>query len=239
MPVIEGKIIQLQKLSVDDGAGIRTVIFMAGCPLRCRWCSNPESWDMSAELAVPVSVYDVVKQIERDDVFFRYSGGGVTFSGGEPTFQTEFLRSLALEFEKRGVSMWIETCGYFDFDRVRDIFKKMEHVFYDIKLMDSAKHEEYTGVGNSLILKNAALLHELGIPITVRMPAVKGVNFTEENLAATSRFMKENLPGADIEFLPYHDLGKEKYEALGLMSSYSEFTAPNKRELEERFKLLE
>ena len=225
----------LQKYSVDDGAGVRTVIFLPGCPLRCKWCANPESWELSGKFAgyhQKISVSEVVRRVERDAVFFRYSGGGVTFSGGEPTVQTDFLRALTREFSIRGISMWLETCGYFDFDDVKDILSQMEHIYYDIKCIDGELHKELTGRDNALILKNAALLYALEIPVTVRVPVIKNINFTEKNLEATARFMRENLPGADIEFLPYHNLGKEKYEALGLAECLREFTAPDKGEID-------
>jgi len=235
MAAINGSIMPLQKFSVDDGAGVRTMVFLPGCPLRCKWCSNPESWELSAKFSQyhqVISACDVVRQVERDAVFFRYSGGGVTFSGGEPTVQTDFLRALACGFESKGISMWMETCGYFNFNKVKDILVKMEHVLYDIKCMDSALHKNLTGADNYLILENAIKLYALGVPITVRLPALNGVNFTEKNLKTTARFMRENLPGADIEFLPYHSLGKEKYEALGIMACWHEFAAPGIEEIE-------
>ena len=236
----EGIILQLQKLSVDDGEGIRTVIFLPGCPLRCQWCANPEAWDLkacrdgaAAFLCEQTSVSQVVSQVERDAVFFRFSGGGVTFSGGEPTVQEGFLRALTEAFDNRGISMWMETCGHFNFDDLKDVLVKMEHIFYDIKCMDSALHKSLTGVDNDLILENAAKLHQLGVPVTVRIPAIKDVNFTEENLTETARFMRENLPGAAVGFLPYHNLGKEKYEKLEMENSFREFAAPSKQEIAE------
>jgi len=236
----EGITLQLQKFSVNDGEGIRTVLFLPGCPLRCRWCSNPESWDLEAcisgnasFLCEKTSVEKIISSVERDAVFFRYSDGGVTFSGGEPTVQQEFLRALTYKFYDKGISTWIETCGYFDFDEVRDIFTKMEHIFYDIKCMDNVMHKELTGVNNELILENAVKVYKLGIPITVRIPSIKDVNFTKENLVATAQFMQKNLNGAKVEFLPYHNLGKEKYEKLGLFESFHDFTPPTADEISE------
>ena len=283
----EGIILQIQKFSVHDGQGVRTVIFMAGCPLRCKWCSNPETWDLSPKLAFyakkcagcgiccktcPKSIFppqmkagdncdacglcanacpmdalavlcekaaadDVVRKIERDAVFFRYSKGGVTFSGGEPTMQEEFLRGLTERLYSRGVSMWIETCGHFCFEDVRDIFQKMDNVYYDIKCIDGRLHKELTGVDNAGILANSIRLHKLGLPITVRLPAIGGVNFTEGNLNATALFMSENLQGAAIEILPYHNFGKEKYEALKLTEYLHEFTTPEKHEISGAYSL--
>ena len=227
----KGTVLELQKFSVNDGDGIRTVIFLIGCPLRCKWCSNPDAWEPVSGLYEEISVGGAIRRIERDAVFFRHSGGGVTFSGGEPTVQQNFLRALAKEFYDRGISMWMETCGYFDFEEVKDVLLKMEHIFYDIKYIDKAMHKEYTGRDNDLILKNAARVFGLGIPVTVRVPAVKDITFTEKNLTETARFMRDSLPGAPVEFLPYHNLGMEKYNALGLKAPPDELAAPGKQEI--------
>ena len=223
---------QLQRLSVDDGPGVRTIIFLPGCPLRCLWCANPEGW-VSTDLSETITADEIVRRVERDAVFFRYSGGGVTFSGGEPTVQKDFLRALVAAFDSRSISMWIETCGYFNFAEVGDIFNKMEHVFYDIKCIDPARHKELTGRDNALILENAVHLRDAGVPLTIRFPAVKGANFTNENLTATALFMKENLPGVSIELLPYHSLGQDKYKALGLADRFHAFDTPTETEMAE------
>ena len=221
----------MQKFSVNDGDGVRTAIFLIGCPLRCKWCSNPDAWEPVPGLCEEMSVAEALGQIERDEVFFRYSGGGVTFTGGEPTFQEGFLRALADKFYNRGISMWMETCGLFNFSDVEDILLQMDHIFFDIKLMDRDKHMKYTGQNNDLILENAARIHAARIPVTVRLPAIKDITFTEENLLETARFMRDSLPGAQVEFLPYHDFGRKKYEALGLSGDLREFSAPGSREI--------
>ena len=273
-------------MSVNDGEGIRTVIFLPGCPLRCRWCSNPETWTVPPKLAVyhtkctecgscakvcPASLFpprvenlseagcvacgmcekecpsgalkvlihemalaDVVRKVERDAVFFRTSGGGVTFSGGEATVQRHFLRALADAFDARGIDMCIETCGYFEWDAVKDIFAKFSRVLYDIKHMDPIAHKELTGVSNQKILENCIRVSESGVPVTVRVPVIKHVNATKENLEATADFIREKLSGASVELLPYHDLGTEKYRAIGQAAYlHAEYAAPSKEEMEE------
>lgn len=281
MTAHQGVLLQMQSFSVHDGDGIRTVIFLPGCPLRCRWCANPETWTADPKLAFygvkckqcgacrsvcpkgiyppfdsggkctgcglcaarcpqgalvvlcqPASVGDIIRRIARDEVFYRFSGGGVTFSGGEPTMQHAFLRGLVMALGARGVDLWIETCGYFDWDTVKDLFHSFNHVFLDIKHMDDAQHRRWTGQGNSLILRNAKLLAATGVPLTVRIPCVKGANFTEENLLGTARFMREHMPCADLELLPYHTLGREKYLAMRL-GGYEEFGTPTSGEMEQ------
>jgi pyruvate formate lyase activating enzyme len=174
---------------------------------------------------------EVFRKIRREEVFFRYSGGGVTFSGGEPFAQLPFLRALTRLFGDAGIDMWIETSGHFSWDEGADIFSNLSHVFLDLKCMDPGDHRRYTGQDNGIILANAVNIYKTGIPLTIRIPCVKNLNFTEKNLRATAGFMKEALPGAELEFLPYHDLGKEKYSALGMESFFHQFSAPGREEL--------
>lgn len=278
----------MQSMSVNDGEGIRTVIFLTGCPLRCRWCANPETWTPEPKLAVyhskctgcgtctwacPLKIFpphvesprqvgcnacgicarecpagalkilirktsleEVLRKVERDDLFFRSSGGGVTFSGGEPTAQAPFLRALANAFEARGIDMCIETCGYFQWDEVEDIFAKFSRVLYDLKHMDEEAHRELTGVSNRLILENCARVARAGLPMTVRVPVIRGLNGTRENLAATAGFILNDLKNADVsvELLPYHDLGTEKYRAIGQPEfMHDEYETPSQEEMDE------
>ena len=279
-----GMLLQMQPFSVNDGQGIRTLIFLPGCNLRCQWCSNPETWTPEPKLAFygnkclgcghcrsvcPKGIFpaerqaaaqgcdacglcaaecpgkalavlcrsatadEIVKRALRDEIFYRHSGGGVTFSGGEPLYQEAFLRELSLRFERLGIDMWIETCGVYQWDRVSDIFARLSHVFFDLKCMDSGLHRKLTGAPNDVILENAVHVHDLGLPMTVRIPCVKGVNFTTENIGATAKFMSMRLPKAEVELLPYHNFGSDKYRALGMEDRlHEEFQKPEKEDLE-------
>lgn len=278
----KGVVLQMQDYSINDGDGVRTTIFLPGCPLRCKWCSNPETWTIEKKLIYykhkckncgkckqkcpygfdPTTmkrqnekcsncticeevcinkslknvcevkdVREIVDLIKRDEIFFRHTGGGVTFSGGEPFEQHEFLRTLVNKLGKNGIDMWVETCGYFDFDKVKDIIQELSHVFLDLKHMDSKKHKELTSVKNELILKNAAKISQMGVPITVRIPSIQGINLTEENVTNTAKFMKEKMKNATIELLPYHELGKEKYISLGIEDKFNNFIKPTDEEI--------
>jgi pyruvate formate lyase activating enzyme len=237
---ISGYFLKPQNFSVNDGNGIRTIIFFAGCPLRCQWCCNPESWllpegckEGSGNGYVhKYSTEQLLELIERQRIFYRFSGGGITFSGGEATLQAEVLRDMTYRLYDKGIDLALETSGCFEFDEVKDILEKQSLIFIDIKHMDSSRHREYTGAGNEKILENASRLSELRVPAVVRIPVIDGVNSDAENIRRTAQFVKANMAEPQIELLPYHSFGDKKYEALGLPKPSEVFKAPASERLE-------
>jgi len=212
MKDVVGVVSQIQDFSIHDGEGIRTTIFLAGCPLRCQWCANPETWETQGIL---MTVEEVVQRVLRSVVFFRASGGGVTFSGGEPGLQPDFLNALIDAFDELGIDMAIETSGYFSWDALSQHLRKLTLIFVDIKHMDDRTHQNVTGTSNEMIQENIRRIGGLGIRTVVRIPLIKGINAGEENLRETARFIKEAIPEGLIEILPYHNFGYDKYIALG------------------------
>jgi len=225
-----GYIMQVQNMSVNDGEGIRTNIFLAGCPMHCPWCSNPEGQSLVNPMTSLATTAEVMKFIKKQMLFYRYSGGGVTFSGGEATLQTEFLRSLATACYDQGISMAIETCGAFDFALVKDVLANMDTIFMDIKHMNPAKHKQWTGCELPPILENIRVVDKLPGNLIIRVPLIVGVNADRENLTATLNFLHENLSKPQIEFLPYHTYGEEKYRQLGKTLPSVNFRAPTQRQ---------
>ncbi len=286
-----GYFMELQNFSVNDGNGIRTIVFFAGCPLRCHWCSNPESYTSRGKVGfyektcincgrcvrvcpcgVGVNLNDpferrkckacglcadtcptgsrknlihhytseqILKMIEKQKIFYRYSSGGVTFSGGEATMQKDMLRELVYELYDQAVDLAIETSGYFDFDEVKDILGKLNLIFVDIKHMDSSKHKLYTGVGNERILENISRLNAVKVPVVVRIPVIDGVNSDIDNIRKTARFVKAHIDAPKIELLPYHLFGTGKYEALGLEKPSVQYKTPSQEYLRELSKRVE
>ena len=279
---VKGYVMQLQPFSVNDGDGIRTTIFLAGCPMRCRWCSNPEGFtrepqigwyqrkcigcgacvkncpkgigmNLNQERSKCIScgacvencptkartrmVYeadadDILRQIQAHRLFYAMSGGGITFSGGEATAQPAFLNYLTSHIYDMGYSMDIETCGYFDFESVRESLERMDLIFMDLKLMDDARHRQYTGISNEKTLINIARLNEVPASVVIRIPTIGGVNADEDNIRRSAAFVHEAIPKARMELLPYHKFGTIKYEALGMPYHHPDFYRPSDEEME-------
>lgn len=236
---MHGNFMEPQNFSVNDGDGIRTLIFFAGCPLRCKWCANPEGLYVDNSMVYKYSVDEILNIILRQEIFYRYSNGGVTFSGGEATLQRDILRELIHKLYDKAINLAIETSGYFEFDEVADILKKLDLIFIDLKHMDDVKHKMFTGVSNERILNNIRKLNEVNDNVVVRIPLIEGVNADEENIVETARFVKTAVANPKIELLPYHNFGDEKYEALGIEKPSRDFKRPSDEKIQRLKKLIE
>lgn len=175
-----------------------------------------------------MSVGDVLSVVERDRVFYRQSGGGVTFSGGEALAQAGFLREVVEKCWSGGLPMALETCGHFSWARSKDILARMELIFLDIKHMDPVIHRRVTGVDNQIILQNAIRITREKIPLVIRVPLIPTINDDVANITATAAFVSENLGGVlGVEVLPYHTLGKGKFKSIGLKYQLDHLVSPN------------
>ncbi len=270
----KGLVFNIQKYSVHDGPGIRTIIFLKGCSLRCDWCSNPESQALHRQLAYnpskclsvdncqrcqdlchknaisvgedrkvvidftlcdnclkcadacpanalnvygyEVTVNQALKRVEEDDIFYSRSGGGLTLSGGEPLYQSEFAIALLREARKRRINTCIETCGNVPWEVLEEAAKYLNSMYYDVKTMDPERHAQVTGVSNERILSNLQKLKQVypDLPVTVRTPVIPGVNDDEESVKAIAEFVKD-MPNVKYELLAYHRMGMPKYGYIG------------------------
>ncbi|MDR2525185.1 MAG: radical SAM protein [Oscillospiraceae bacterium] len=220
---MNGVIYDLQRYSLHDGPGIRTVVFLKGCPLRCRWCCNPESQHTQPEpfrkdgkqtvVGRIAEVDEIMNAVQQDEVFFR-RGGGVTFSGGEPLLQGTFLLALLKEAKMRRIHAALETCGYGDAAILSAACRALDYLLFDIKSLDSKKHKTFTGVGNELILQNLSRIcaEFPALPKRIRTPVIPG--FNEDEIEQIADFAGK-IPNAVHEKLPYHRFGAPKYAALG------------------------
>ena len=221
----KGRIFDIQRFSVHDGPGVRTIIFLKGCFLRCRWCCNPESQRYEIETMVmggkekimgrDVTVAELMEIIERDRIYYRRSGGGVTLSGGECLAQPDFSAALLRACHERGINTAIESTGFAEFDKISKLLPYLDYYLMDIKHMDSDKHKEFTTKPNERILENARKIANSGVNLTIRVPVIPTFNCSKEEIRDIASFAKTLNGVKELHRLPYHRLGEPKYEGLG------------------------
>jgi len=185
------------------------------------------------------TVADVLKEIEKDKIFYDQSGGGVTFSGGEPLSQPEFLDALLDELIKQRINRALDTSGCASYETLEKITSKVDTVLYDLKLMDEAKSKKYTGVSNTIILDNLKALARHHENIIVRIPVIPGVNDDNDNIRETAEFLFTLGKIKRISLLPYHEGGCEKYKRLGKKELFRTHGSPSKEGLDEIQKMFE
>ncbi len=275
-----GIIFNIQKFCLHDGDGIRTCVFLKGCPLRCIWCHNPESLqkaptlsfnkekcslcgkclkvcssrvieaneikinreacsgcgkcveaclnDANEVLGKEITAQEVLAEIIKDKMFYEASGGGLTVTGGEPSYQSDFTLELLALAKKQGISRAIETCGIGS----RDFYKRALELgctfLYDIKCIDPLRHKALTGADNSLILSNLKYLFDNNADVIIRLPLVPNCNDSDKDISAMADFLKENEGRYRYaEIMPYHALGTGKAEKIGIAPAYTNKNATN------------
>ena len=297
-------IFDIRRYSINDGPGIRITIFMKGCPLKCKWCHNPESQSPKVQKLYTASkcigaqdcieicpenaltltpngivtdgdkctlcglcakacptkaiemsgklynVEELLKIIEKERVHIDQSGGGVTFSGGEPLMHLEFLIKMLQECGKRGLHRAVDTCGFVDTKTLLEVAKETDLFLYDLKLMNPEKHKYWTGVNNQLILKNLKLLAEIGANINIRIPFIKNVNTNEDEVRKMAEFVAGlTFKRCDLEIaspkkpminlLPYHNIASGKYKKLEIPYNEGEMAEPAKEEINRAVEIFE
>ncbi len=237
-----GRIFNIQRFSIHDGPGIRTIVFLKGCYLRCAWCCNPESQRYEIETMTEggktktvgrdVTVAEIMPEILSDLPYYRRSGGGLTLSGGEVLAQADFARDLLRAAKENGLHTAIETAASLPFGEIEKLLPYLDLIMMDIKHMDPERHREYTGADNSLILANARLLAESGVRLIIRTPVVPGVNDGDADIRAIASFARGLGGVSEYHLLPYHRLGSDKYDGLGRRYSLSEINPPSREKME-------
>jgi len=276
-------IFDIKRYAINDGPGIRIVIFLKGCNLNCDWCHNPESISTESERMYspakciqcgtcvmacpekaltltpegiitddelckmcgkcaevcptkaieisghPMSVTEIMNEIEKERVFFDQSGGGVTFSGGEPLLQSKILIELLDECSKRRIHTAVDTAGLANTEIILDVAKRTDLFLYDLKMMDSERHRKWVGVPNEKILENLKAVAATGAKIIIRIPLIGGVNDDAENMESTARFVAA-LSGEkkEVNLLPYHKIAQTKYQKLGRPDEFQLLEEPTK-----------
>jgi pyruvate formate lyase activating enzyme len=220
---VTGTVFDIRELTVHDGPGIRTTVFLKGCPLRCAWCHNPEGLSPAPQILRPATgerrvgrsttSVELAALLNRQAPLLR-DNGGVTFSGGEPLMQAAFVADTIDRLDHLHVTLG--TSGYATEGDFLQVARRCDLVLFDLKLADPDAHRRWTGADNGPILRNLAVLAALGTPFVVRVPLVPGVTDTDENLGAIASRVSR-LPGHPrVELLPYNRAAGGKYAACGL-----------------------
>jgi pyruvate formate lyase activating enzyme len=280
-----GTIFNIMRFALNDGPGIRTTVFLKGCPLVCAWCHNPEGLRVGHEVAYrqercalcgacvdacpehalsgtaagierdadlciacgtcaetcvngareqmgrEITVEDLVADLLKDRVFFDESGGGVTFSGGEPLLQFDFLAAALTACRAAGLRTAVETTGFAPAERVLALASLTDLFLYDVKFVDEERHRRFTGVSNTRILENLRLLSEAGAPLIVRFPLVPGVNDDDENVGAIASLTADLGTIPAIHVLPFHAAAAGKYRALNMAYAMEGKRSPDQDQL--------
>lgn len=286
--MISGTVLNISRYAIHDGPGIRTTVFLKGCPLSCWWCHNPESMSPDPRIAIRLSrcircaacqakcpnhaislsddegmitdeescrhcfactdvcpadareiigrrmtVGEVMAEVKKDVPFYDESGGGVTFSGGEPLAQPEFLLELLDACGRIDLHGTVDTSGYAKKEILLQVADKTDLFLYDLKHMDPDLHLQYTGVGNEVILDNLKALSCRDVAFRVRFPLIPGINDDPKNVESMAAFLQKLHRVCSIDILPYHDVATSKYQRFGYTYRLAGVRAPDAARLQE------
>ncbi|MGV8094592.1 MAG: glycyl-radical enzyme activating protein [Mangrovibacterium sp.] len=249
---MKGIIFDIKRFAVHDGPGIRTTVFFKGCPLRCGWCHNPESIERDPEcfrktfrlnghefsenetIGYEISSRDLLAELRKEQIFMDESGGGITFSGGEPLFQDVFLLEMLKLCKTAGLHTAVDTSFFSAWEVISQVIKWTDLFLIDLKLMDNQAHEQYTGVSNKLILENIRKLAGLHHPFRIRIPVIPGITERKGNIRQAILFLKElEGPVPAIDLLPFHNSARQKYKRMHLNNPFEDVVSMKKEELAE------
>lgn len=246
----KGRIFDIQRYSIHDGNGIRTIVFLKGCVLRCRWCCNPESQEYDIQTMMvqgqpkiigrDVTVKEVMETVEKDRQYYWRTGGGLTLSGGESLCQPEFATALLRAAQDSGISTAMESMGCARWETIEQLLPYLDQYLLDIKHMNPRKHQEFTGRSNELMIENAMKIAKSGMTeLSIRVPVIPGFNDTEEEIRQIAAYTA-TLPNVRrMHLLPYHRLGQDKYTGLNREYLMGDVEPPSNEHMERLLKVAE
>ena len=239
----KGRIFDIQKFSVHDGPGIRTIVFLKGCLFRCKWCCNPESqsfeiqqMNMSGKpktVGRDVTVREIMEEVAKDMNYYRRSGGGLTLSGGESLLQPEFAKALFMAAHDYGMSTAIESTGAVKFEIIEELLPHIDYFLMDIKHMNAEKHKEFIGKSNELVLENSVKIAKKANSLVIRVPVIPTFNDTVEEIGEIAKFASSLENVKKMHILPYHRLGLDKYKGIGREYLLNDIVPPDEGKMAE------
>ncbi len=245
----KGRIFDIQRFSTHDGPGIRTIVFLKGCALRCRWCCNPESQHYEIEtmtragkvetIGRDVTVEEMLEEIKRDRPYYQRSGGGLTLSGGESLLQPDFAVALLEECHNIGINTAMESTGFASQEVIARFLPHLDYYLCDVKHMDSKKHKEFTTQPNEQILANVRFIAEHAKNLTIRVPVIPTFNDTDAEIDAIAAFAASLPHVKELHLLPYHRLGQDKYTGLGRDYTMAHITPPTRERMQQLAAIVE
>ena len=243
-------IFDIKRFAIHDGPGIRVTVFFKGCNMSCWWCHNPEGISHDPENYIKETTLDgkvicenavagewmeleeVMIEIEKERIFMDESGGGVTFSGGEPFLQHEFLLNALQECRNRSIHTALDTSGFTDEYLLKQAVKNTDLFLYDLKFIDEHEHIKYTGVSNKQILRNLKILTELKSDICIRIPVIPGINDKPEQISSLISYIL-TLPGIkNVDLLPYHFFARSKYTRFNHANRLNGIEKPSESQMQ-------
>ncbi len=235
---ITGNIHSFETLGTVDGPGIRFVIFMQGCPLKCKYCHNRDTWEVGK--GTNYTVDEVIEKVLRSKPYFEASNGGITVSGGEPLLQAKFILELFKKLKKYNIHTAIDTAGSLPItDTIKEVLKYTDLVLLDIKHINNEKNIELTGHPNTHNLEFAKYLNENNIPMWINQVIVPGITDAPEDLKQEKEFLKQFKNIKNIRLLPYHSLGKFKWEEMNLEYPLKDVRDANSDDIKKAKEILE
>ncbi|MCK5032931.1 MAG: glycyl-radical enzyme activating protein [Calditrichia bacterium] len=244
-----GIIFDIKRFAIHDGPGIRTTVFFKGCLANCWWCHNPESqapeiqsvkktnklenliFEEDEIVGRKITVNELFSEIKKDNVYFDESGGGVTFSGGEPLMQPEFLNSILKLCKNNDIHTTLDTTGHCSEDIIELIHNNVDLFLYDLKIIDDNLHQKYTGLSNEQILSNLKFLLKNKKNVIIRFPVIPGVMDTNTNVNQILKFLDSNNSISEINILPFHRIANHKYTRFQKENKMNKVKEPTQAEI--------
>ncbi|MGG5319057.1 glycyl-radical enzyme activating protein [Enterococcus sp. AZ072] len=232
---MEGTVLRIEQGALYDGAGLRTVVYLKGCPLRCAWCSTPESQSKLIEKVYGqrMTADEVMDEIEKDDIFYFHSDGGVTISGGEALIQADFTREILQKSKYIGINTALETSFCVPYSEIKKVAPYVDTLFVDVKFFTDELHKKWTGLGNQRILTNIRrfLIEYPSCEVRIRIPVIPGINMNVTELLMIACFVADLDHFVPLELLPYHRYGMHSYQTLGREYPLGDIPSPSFAEM--------